>query len=587
MRNSKIIKFLLMLMLVAALFVPSVLCVQATDDANEAASGDGDLILAIVPAVAQGRSGQTKVSFNQGRSIEYPDWLYDADGELFEVGPTGGYRTSYFTVNGKVAYCLQSHLLAPPTGEQAAQEYESNVLLQKVLYYGYGGPGDITGSYFSRYNDDEKYILTHIAASYAYMKDTGPFDGKTGTNFAFYGCSKAGKEIVEEFVKELYKMPAPGELKLTIQPEEVTASVAVTTGVQTTPDITLTGDKSSYIEFTVPQDMKCFVAGEDGISGTARVYGGQSFYFTAGEDKNGQWSSGSVGGNYTNIWRTLIISNSNAQDIGYAEFYEESKNALQFKVNWNDIVQLCLIKEEKGDPSQKLEGATFGVYKDSECGEESLITELITDAAGEASAFLNTSEYGTIVYLKELAAPAGYVLDSQVQEIDLKDAGNAVFTFTAENEKTEVKVSKLDSENGSQLAGAKLEILDADGNVVRSWVSTTKTEVITGLPNGDYTLCETAAPDGYQLAKPIAFTIREDGIVISDALEGENTLVMKDQKIVVDKNDKDKNEKQDTKTQNTVSVETGDHSMMGLWLALVVVSGLGLNGIIRYRKRRG
>ena len=39
------------------------------------------------------------------------------------------------------------------------------------------GAGDITGSYLSGKSDDEKYVYTHLAASYAYCGD-----------LAFTGC---------------------------------------------------------------------------------------------------------------------------------------------------------------------------------------------------------------------------------------------------------------------------------------------------------------------------------------------------------------------------------------------------------------
>ena len=81
--------------------------------------------------------------------------------------------TCWFTVNGKIAYCLESHRSSPPSGDYVAQVLDSNKNLQKVLYYGYGGAGDITGSYLSGKSAEEKYVYTHIAASYAYAGEAG------------------------------------------------------------------------------------------------------------------------------------------------------------------------------------------------------------------------------------------------------------------------------------------------------------------------------------------------------------------------------------------------------------------------------
>ena len=79
----------------------------------------------------------------------------------------------------KLSYCLQSQKASPPSGSYVAQVLDSNKNLQKVLYYGYGGAGDLTGSYLSGKSEDEKYVYTHIAASYAYAGEAG----FTGCNY--------------------------------------------------------------------------------------------------------------------------------------------------------------------------------------------------------------------------------------------------------------------------------------------------------------------------------------------------------------------------------------------------------------------
>ena len=100
------------------------------------------------------------VHLEKGETIYYPSYI-------------GNYLTCWFTVNGKIAYCLESHRSSPPSGDYVAQVLDSNKNLQKVLYYGYGGAGDITGSYLSGKSAEEKYVYTHIAASYAYAGEAG------------------------------------------------------------------------------------------------------------------------------------------------------------------------------------------------------------------------------------------------------------------------------------------------------------------------------------------------------------------------------------------------------------------------------
>ena len=68
---------------------------------------------------------------------------------------------------------------------------------------------------------------------------------------------------------------------------------------------------------------------------------------------------------------------------------------------------------------------------------------------------------------------------------------------------TKVKITKSDITTGKNLPGAKLEIKDSKGKVVASWVSTEEDYYIDALPEGKYTLTETAAPDGYQLSSEV------------------------------------------------------------------------------------
>ena len=68
------------------------------------------------------------VHLEKGETIYYPSYI-------------GNYLTCWFTVNGKIAYCLESHRSSPPSGDYVAQVLDSNKNLQKVLYYGYGGAG--------------------------------------------------------------------------------------------------------------------------------------------------------------------------------------------------------------------------------------------------------------------------------------------------------------------------------------------------------------------------------------------------------------------------------------------------------------
>lgn len=88
---------------------------------------------------------------------------------------------------------------------------------------------------------------------------------------------------------------------------------------------------------------------------------------------------------------------------------------------------------------------------------------------------------------------------------------------------TRVQISKVDIATGKELPGAELVIKDKDGNTVAQWVSEDKPHYIEKLPAGEYTLTEITAPNGYQLAESIAFTVLPTGEL--------QTVVMKDARI--------------------------------------------------------
>ena len=107
---------------------------------------------------------------------------------------------------------------------------------------------------------------------------------------------------------------------------------------------------------------------------------------------------------------------------------------------------------------------------------------------------------------------------------DGKDEAEAEFINLA----TEVEIEKLDVKF-EKLTGATLQILDADGNVITSFESGNESVKIYGLSkNKAYVLHEDKAPDGYEKADDIQFTIDEKGIVHFGELTGKISMIDKE-----------------------------------------------------------
>lgn len=377
---------------------------------------EDNLFLSVVPArMAAQRS--TSVSLVKGKTLSYPSNM-------------GNYETNYFYVNGKIAYCLESPKSSPLDADYVAEVLNSNENLQKVLYYGYGGPGDLTEQYMPQLDADTRYVFTHIAASYAYIGSAG-----------FHGCSTEALEAtgVLGYIDFLFGQENPPVAAISLNSDYEKAYLDG--DLQKTKNFQLNGDHRNYIQLSIPANVTYHNAadGSSQTGGTVKIYGGGRFYFTAPKTVTGEWSTGKLTGQIGAQWKTLVLSTgSTTQDIGYGDFIEEKANSVQFTVKWLDIARITLTKKDK-DTNIDLSGAVFGVYKDEAC--TSLITDMpSTDAKGTSSVeFTKTQE---IVYLKEITAPVGYCLSTDVCNVKLVAGGNTNVTVKNKEQKGKIKIHK-------------------------------------------------------------------------------------------------------------------------------------------------
>lgn len=232
---------------------------------------------------------------------------------------------------------------------------------------------------------------------------------------------------------------------------------------------------------------------------------------------------------------------------------------------------------------------------------------------------------GVTYILTETKAPDGYGYAQSVEFMVTADNEILVNGVPVENKRIvmldypiKVLVSKQDGGNKQSLAGAILVIKDETGKELYTFTSAGEPVL---LPNGIfkavqggltyYTLSETKAPDGYQIAKDIEFAIDSSGNLLQKDEKGsyvrreDNTLVMLDYV----KNSEDSNnsstpstgtntntntstntnkDKNSVSSNTTKAPKTGDSTPLGTLIALCAAGFLGAGVIfgLYFRRRR-
>lgn len=395
-------------------------------DELELAVQEGDAIVLCAAKTMVQSSGSATLEV--GKKVGYP-------------GNLGSYSTHYFYVNGKLAYCLESMKGNPTSGNYVVEILENNSNLQKALYYGYGGAGDLTDCFMPQFDADLKYVFTHLAASYFYC----------GTD-AFHGCSM--DDIVDcgvwGYIEFLASQPDPIDPYLSLSKGSLTATYDGTK--QITDEMTLGGDARNYITLKLPSKVTYHNSNNGGTQtgGSVIIYGGTSFYFTAPVSVTDDWNTGEMYGSTRTIWKALVVKTADSkQDIG--SYYEETYNgnAVSFSVDWLELARVGVNKVDSKVSDARLSGAIFGIYKDKACTQ--LITKMpATDAKGYAEVEIVKTQ--DTVYLKEITAPKGYRRNVTAYNVNLIANETTSVTVPDVEQMAELSIYK----EGEVLTGANM-----------------------------------------------------------------------------------------------------------------------------------
>ena len=190
-------------------------------------------------------------------------------------------------------------------------------------------------------------------------------------------------------------------------------------------------------------------------------------------------------------------------------------NTTKYEVKFTQKDLTTKIYEDKKDISN--DTTIFEFSKKAVTGDDELIGAKlsVTDENGKIVDTWISNEkthkiegliVGKTYTLKEAIAPDGYVKASEIQ-------------FKVLNTKEVQKVTMIDKIvtmtksdiAGDEIEGAKLKVIDKDGNIIDSWTSTKESHNIKGLTEGEtYILHEDYAPDGYVISNDVEFTVTID-----------------------------------------------------------------------------
>ncbi len=218
-------------------------------------------------------------------------------------------------------------------------------------------------------------------------------------------------------------------------------------------------------------------------------------------------------------------------------------------INHLIVGSVQLTKVDKEYPENRLTGAIFEIYKDTdkngafdpekdEClGEMKEVNEGIYETEN-----LLYGDY----FVKEKKAPEGFLMDENVYPFSIVNDKETVVVeneagvgFINQSIRGEVTVFKTDKTTGNKLVGAGFRVYDSDGKVVDEGYTGEDGTVTFSLRYGDYTVAEFEALEGYVLDEtPYAFSVTEDGQKIS--IDMANTKIKG--KLVISKVDADSEE---------------------------------------------
>lgn len=425
------------------------------------------------------------------------------------------------TTDGKYVYCANKHLKTPADMVLTLEETK-DAGMAYIMTNGYPHKS-FTG------NDNYDYYITQTAVWW-YLDDTTGSDN----------------------LSESFKTTATDEhglRKYIIQLKE--AAKSSKNNGYTKPSVAIS---TSSTTFTVSSDGKYYYSSYITVNGTS-LNGNVTLSLSGAPegtsivDSNGNSKTTVAAGtkvrirvpvsNVSNLETSITMTANATGKIDKAYSYKPDNNKYQ------PVIVSVLFSETQAVNTTKkfsLKATQVEILKvDTETKKALAGAKLqLKNANGEVVAEWTTTTSAKVIKdlpagtykLVEVEAPEGYKLDTAAQEVNLEAGVSTKVSFYNEKEPTEVVIIKKDKETNKILTGAIFVMKDKAGKEVKKWTSSANGDSISGLPEGEYTVEELQAPDGYIKSDEIQTVKLEAGKTVTITFYNKKEEIDKPESII-------------------------------------------------------
>ena len=360
------------------------------------------------------------------------------------------------------------------------------------------------------------YRIEEVNAPYGYTLNENYYEVDVDSNTAYQMDGTSGDVIIEVSYEN---HPVKGELNIVKKGE-------VLDGFKN--DFTYQSEnlEGAVFEVYAAEDIYTADFQKDDNGNRILEYAAGTLVGTVTTDKDGKAQIADLPlGTYKVVEKTApdgFVLNEEAQTVTFSYKDQDTAVIEQTAAFDNDRqkVEVSVVKKD-AETDAVVAGAEFGLYaKEDILAHENVIVKAdtllgkaVTDEDGNAVFDLDLP-FGKY-YIRELAAPAGYVSSDETLDVTAAYQGQDVkvvkLASEFKNQPTKITVKKSDITTGVELSGATLTVLDKDKNVIDTWKSVKGEEhLIERLTVGEtYTLREEMAPYGYLKAEEITFTVED------------------------------------------------------------------------------